>query len=102
MKLKNIFCVIIGIASFVFALILSARHDYVEYIKQWQAIRDGLDPYIRTGNAYGITYNYFAYLNFSKILHIPRVIFVISYLYAVYLLSKCAIKKDIKIQVGYH
>ena len=96
MKLKNIFFVIIGIASFVFALILPARHDYVAYIKQWQAIRDGLDPYIQTGNAYGITYNYFAYLNFSKILHIPRAIFVISYLYAAYLLSKCAIKKDIK------
>ncbi len=37
------------------------QHDYVAYVKQWQLVLDGLDPW-STNNAYGPIHNLLAYL----------------------------------------
>lgn len=96
MKPENILFILVCSTSLLIGLILPPAHDYAAYIKQWTIIHNGLDPYFKSGNAYGVAYNYFAYLNFSSFLHIPRVIFIATYLFASFLIWKLSKK-----QIGY-
>ncbi len=71
-------------------------HDYRFYVAQWKIIRDGLNPYIGTNNAYGLIYNLFAYTDVSKTIAIPKLLFISTYLLAAYLIWQKAVEKNIK------
>ena len=77
---RNIFLVT-GSLMLVLCLVIPLQHDYYLYVDQWGKIMNGQDPYINTGNAYGVVYNFFAL--FVPLLEtIPRAIFILIYLVA--------------------
>ena len=80
---------------FILALILSLAllfasrngiHDYSSYLKQWEIINSGLDPWIGTSNAYLPVHNMFAPL--IKINNsLPKIIFFLLFAIPLYLTS---------------
>jgi|GEM_PF-2403447 len=80
---------ILSALSIIITLLFPILHDYVSYENQWSITLSGQSPWIGTGNAYGITYNFFGifYGIYNKL---PRVLFVLTYLAAVYfILTYC-------------
>ena len=92
LKISEFVVYLISIMLTTLALFIPRRQDYVYYIEHWRIIREGNDPYINTDNAYGIVYNYFAYIDFSEIISLPRALFVIAYLIASFIIYKSSKK----------
>ncbi len=74
--------------SIIFIYIVSrdGMHDYSDYIKQWEIINIGLDPWIGTNNAYLPVHNFFAPLiKINK--SYPKILFFIIFTIPFYLTS---------------
>jgi uncharacterized membrane protein len=88
LKIDEVVVFLVSIMLTTLALFLPRRQDYVDYVAQWKVISAGNNPYIKTDNAYGIIYNYFAYIDVSEIISFPRALFVIVYLIASIMIYK--------------
>ena len=101
--LKNDFRVI-KIAFYIYLITLlllfiaskNGIHDYAAYLKQWDIVNQGLDPWIGTDNAYLPIHNLFAPLaaiNSS----IPKILFFCVFIIPMYLSSvrKINFKRDL-------
>lgn len=83
-----------------------ANHDYIAYLHQWGNIWQKSNAYIKTGNNYGVFFNFFSYLmvlpklfgkNDFYFTLIPKIIFVYMYMFSSYLIwqeSFCLNKKE--------
>ena len=92
--MKLFFFIFSGLAILL-AIIVPCQHDYISYVDQWVKIMAGKNPWIGTNNAYGITYNFFALVN-SFHFKLPKIFFVLSYFFAVYLLYHCQKNKFVQ------
>ena len=52
---------LVAILMVAYAYATGVRHDYRAYIKQWQIVLAGLDPWLNTNNAYGPLHNLWAW-----------------------------------------
>lgn len=67
----------LAVAAFlvmIFSYLSGSRHDYVAYLKQWEIILGGVDPWLGTDNAYGPIHNLLAWAyNINPLL--PKIFF---------------------------
>lgn len=52
---------LVAVLVVAFAHATGPRHDYRAYLRQWQIVRSGLDPWLNTNNAYGPLHNLWAW-----------------------------------------
>ena len=67
-----------------FAMFRSIRHDYAAYIKQWDLVLEGVDPW-STSNNYGPLHNLLAYFAVSVELG-PKVFMTVAFIVVNFLL----------------
>jgi uncharacterized membrane protein len=59
---RNVTLVLVSsILALIVTLLAGVRHDYIDYLLQWQLVLDGADPW-STNSAYGPLHNVFAWL----------------------------------------
>jgi len=68
------FLAVVAFLSMAFSYQTGYRHDYVAYIKQWDVILRGADPWLGTDNAYGPIHNLLAWTYKIHSL-VPKVLF---------------------------
>ena len=74
----------------IYLISIDGLHDYSDYIKQWETINKGLDPWVGTSNSYLPIHNIFApliKLNNS----FPKILFFVLFSISLYLTSVTSI-----------